>query len=268
MKTLNTFGLPISIDEKTNEFKFDSDVLIEKSSSKETNKMKGLLYCEKDIDDNHSINYTFYNNVMKKSDAHLYNNRHYSNGITVLMPGLVNGECRKNSGHFHEVSEGHMLPFPETYEILCGEAVFMIQICKDFHNLENGLKVDSVKAVFMKAGDKIVVPPYCAHVAINIGDDIMAFGNLAAICNLNYEPIKVMHGLCYYVLKVNNKVVFVPNNRYNNIPLLKVTEAKENVNLGLLKNKSLYEMYTANPDAYAYLSEPEKYIDEISKSLM
>jgi oxalate decarboxylase/phosphoglucose isomerase-like protein (cupin superfamily) len=197
MKKLTTFGLPIEVNEETNEFHFGSDVTVEKSSGKPVAKMKGLLYDETNIDNDQTLHYVFYNNVMRKEDAHLFKDRRYSNGITVLMPGLVNGECRKNSGHYHEIEEGHTLPYPEAYEILCGEAVFMIQVSKDFHDLSSGLKVDSCQAVFMKAGDKIVVPPFCAHVAVNVGEGIMAFGNLAADTHLNYEPVKQMHGLCY-----------------------------------------------------------------------
>jgi hypothetical protein len=69
------------------------------------------------------------------------------------------------------------------------------------------------------------------------------------------------------VLKQNGRIVFVPNERYHSIPRLKVTEAKECPELGMLRNTSLYEEYTKNPDRFDYLVEPEKYADVISAAL-
>lgn len=266
MKKIDTFGLPVYMNEKDFTLSFDEDVECEQHNQKMRSQMRGLLYNDKVADEDDEVSYVFYMNIMKSMDKQVFNDLNYINGITVLMPGTMKGECRKNSGHYHCLVEGHILTYPEAYEILSGEAMFLLQKSTNFQ--EDELVVEECKAVFLKAGEKIVVPPFYAHCAINVGEEEMMFGNLAAPCPLDYEPIKKKHGFCYYVLKVDGKIVFVPNQHYNKVPQLKIMRTLENEDLGISFKHSMYEMLMKDPKCFAYLDHPEEYINEINALLI
>lgn len=256
MKKLDAFGIGVYLDETTCELHFDNDVCCEKSSVKTAGQMSHLLYNSTDVDPD-SVSYVFYMNIMREADRPLFAKYGYINGITVLMPNQQDGECHKNSGHYHCVTKGHTLPFPEVYEILCGEAMFLLQESHDFHATD--MHVDTSKAVLLKPGEKIVVPPFYAHCAVNIGEGPMAFGNLAAPCELDYEPIRRHHGFFTYVMKQRGHLVLLANPHYPALPLMKFMKPKENSEMGIRFETSLYEMFMKHPDRFAYLNNPEPY---------
>ena len=269
MKELKAFGLPVSIDEISNEIIISgNEIHCEASSKKTLSQMKGLLFDDSKIGNNDETCYLFYTNIIKDKDLNLFKEKKNSNGITVLMPGTMSGECRKNSGHFHGYVNGHSLTLPEAYEILTGEAAFLLQKSTNFDKVEEDLVIEKFKVVFLKEGDKIIVPPFYAHCAINVGDGPMAFGNLAAPSPLLYDPIKKLHGFAYYVMKKNNRIIFVPNTKYKNAPQIEIVEARENYNLGIQFDKSLYTSFVENPDKFEFLHNPEKFIEEIESMLV
>ena len=108
MRQLN-FGLPISIDEKNGEVRLGKDILCESAAAKNFSGIKHLAYNEGEADDNEHC-YTFYQNIWTSQDAPVFQQRQMTNGITVLMPGLMGYECRKNSGHYHGLPQGHTSP--------------------------------------------------------------------------------------------------------------------------------------------------------------
>lgn len=174
----------------------------------------------------------------------------------------------KNSGHYHDYVKGHSLTFPEAYEVLIGEAVFLLQKSTNFNKPQEKLRVDECKAVFLKPGEKIIVPPFYAHCAINVGKGPMAFGNMAAPCPLLYDPIRNKHGFFNYVLKKDGKVIFIPNSHYRDLPQLRIVEARENPKLGIVFDKPMYELFIQDPNQFDFLSNPEVFLEEIESMLV
>ena len=143
--------------------------------------------------------------------------------------------------------------------------MFLLQ---ESHDLDQSkMHVDSCKAVVLKAGDKLVVPPYYAHCAVNIGDGVMAFGNLAAPCVLDYEPIAKHHGFFSYVFRSHDKVLLCQNEYYEELPKIAFMKVQEDPVMGIRFDKSLYEMFIENPDCFAYLQSPEIYASNIDALL-
>lgn len=267
MNELSKFGLPVFLDDATHELTFGEGVVCGGGSSKHLQKMKGLLYRESAVENCDELCYVFCHDIYREEDRHLFEKRQYANGITVLMPGTMGGECRKNSGHYHGYVPGHICTFPEVYEVLTGEAVFLLQESRNFDHADEELKVETLRAVFLKAGEKIIVPPFCGHCAINVGEKPMAFGNLAAPSPLLYAPIQQRHGLGVYVLNIQGRIVFVPNSHYKDLPQLTIVQAHENPALGITFGKSVYESFVSSPERFNFLDEPEQYQEEIEHML-
>lgn len=269
MRELDTFGMPLLLNEETGELDFPEGVAHSPGKKKKLSEMRGLLYDDSAVDDTADETcYVFYSEIVRAGDEAAFRQKGFLNGITVLMPGTMRGECRKNSGHFHGFVKGHALPFPEVYEVLLGKAVFLLQKSMNFYKPEEELKIDECRAVFLNEGEKIVVPPFTAHCASNVGDGPMAFGNFAAPCPLLYDPVRTRHGLCYYLLKEKEGLVFVPNRRYRELPQLRIAHAKEAPELGIAFDTPVYRSFLEYPERFDYLSDPEPREDEILRTLV
>ena len=242
---------------------FDESMVTGEVKFKKSMDMNPLL--RKPLEGDDSWNYVFVNGVYHSlEEKEAYEKMGLMNGITVLNSGTMNGECRKNSGHYHGLNEGHVLPYLEIYEILYGKAAFFLQESDNF-NKDEELVVKSMRMVVLNAGEKIVIPPYCAHCAINVGDDMMAFYNLAAPCPLHYEPITEHHGFAYYILNRNGVLVAVKNPNYKDVPELDVIGVQPCDELNLFEGKTVFETFASDHDAYSYLAKPEEYAEKVNK---
>jgi oxalate decarboxylase/phosphoglucose isomerase-like protein (cupin superfamily) len=84
--------------------------------------------------------------------------------ITVWETGVVGGEYIKAYGHYH------VDDFIETYTILEGEGILLLQMRKkgpDGAFIDD--EIEWAKAVFVKAGQVIPIPPFAGHLMINTG---------------------------------------------------------------------------------------------------
>lgn len=143
--------------------------------------------------------------------------------ITVWEAGTVGGEYIKTYGHYH------VDDLPETYWILHGEGIILLQkLATD----ENGKAIPDVveefKAIEVKAGDTIDIPPRWGHLAVNTGkaylvtadDSPVNFGDKDPIgmpSHADYEMVKQMRGFAYYVVEKNGEPVLVPNTLYKEL---------------------------------------------------
>ena len=134
--------------------------------------------------------------------------------ITVWESGRVGDEYIKTFGHYH-VSD-----FIETYEILAGEGIIMLQSPV----VEN--KVEWVKAIFVKVGNSVQIPKRAGHLMVNTGaswlvtiDDSPVEGmDQAWPKHADYEPVRRMHGFAYYIVEKGGRPEFVKNPNYKNHP--------------------------------------------------
>lgn len=254
MKPLN-FGLSVQMEEQTGELHFGGGVLCSEAKKKYFSEIKHLAYDETEAaDDEHC--YTFYQDIWREEDAPLFTQRRMTNGITVLMPGLMGYECRKNSGHYHGVQPGCTGTLPEIYEVLGGRAAFLMQQSHDFLEENGPLKVERLRVFFLNPGEKLVIPPFTAHCVANVGEGPMAFGNLAAPCPLHYEPIARMHGFGMYLLKINGQLTIVQNPRYRDLPRLEIGRAQECGELSIRFDTPLYQAFVSAPEKFDYLMNP------------
>ncbi|NMB69719.1 hypothetical protein GYA27_00755 [candidate division WWE3 bacterium] len=144
--------------------------------------------------------------------------------MTITTPGLYDTEFPKTYGHYHSSSDE-----VEIYKLISGQGVFLLQK----KHIENGKPVyDLVDEVFLvgaEPGDEIVVKPEYGHSWSNVGStplityDNWRYGHVPQ----DYEPIRDLQGMAYYLISDSKGIELVPNPKYRNHPKPKWLTAKE-----------------------------------------
>lgn len=125
--------------------------------------------------------------------------------ITVIPPRMLGKEFVKTKGNRNSNN------FPELYTILKGKAIFLME-------KSAGGIVEDVRAVKLKKGDWIIIPPDYYAVAINPSKKILKTANWVSGKNKNiYKEMVEMKGACYYYTKTG----WIKNKNYKKIPKLK-----------------------------------------------
>lgn len=155
--------------------------------------------------------------------------------ITIWESGFVGEEYIKTYGHYH-VSD-----FIETYTVLAGEGIILLQKRKvDGRGQPIDDEVESVKAIFVKAGSVVSIPERDGHLAVNTGDkwfvtsddspvdlrkDEKQIKEAAWPKHADYAPVKKMQGFAYYIVEKDGQPAFVKNPKYKNTPEIIIERA-------------------------------------------
>ena len=250
-------GLPISLDPVTGELAFHDGLICDGSSSKKVGQMTGL-YADMNLTDPGALVYRAYRNIRFPEHDALFSDMDIRYDITVILPGTVNGEFHKTSGHFHGCGPGKKVPYTEVYEVIAGEIIFILQHNTDFMSGHDNC--DSVLAVHVNAGQAIVIPPFCGHGSINPAGSVSAFSNLAVTsCPLHYDPISRNKGLAARIMKYGEGFTAIPNDSYPALPAVSVCVPEEAPHLGISFGVPCYRRFVDDPDIFSYLTHPEKY---------
>lgn len=259
--------LPVFIDESTYALSFEEGLTCSGSGKKFAGQMKNLLATRLPFDEQEQV-YEAYRDIIFEKDRSLFNKYDFRYDITVILPGEINGECKKTSGHYHGSISKQAFTYPEVYQVLEGVTAFVLQKVKDFEKPDQDSIVEDLKVAIVKAGESIIIPPFYGHCSINIGNGPLLFSNLAVVsCPLYYEPIQSRHGLSIYILKYEGHRAYMHNPAYtNNLNLVEVFPI-ENKDLGISFGKSIYTEFVKDPDQFAFLLNPEPYISDIMDML-
>ena len=162
--------------------------------------------------------------------------------ITVIPPFDLCGECVKTKGHYHPADPAGT-GYPELYEVLEGEAEFLLQ----------SRTLDDMVLVSAKKGACVIIPPGYGHVSINPSHDTtLAMANLVSTAfESEYGEYETLHGAAYYVMRDGR---IVKNPHYGDVPVLR----RVTVNKDSPVKSPIYSL-VGNRAALAFLNEPEKY---------
>ncbi len=167
--------------------------------------------------------------------------------FTIIPPAEIGGENVKTYGHYHpENSFG--LTYPEIYQVIEGEALFIIQ------RGEWGRVLDCV-AIEAEKGDLVLVPPNFGHVTINPTEEVLLTSNW--VCRdftSIYEPYTNLRGACYYYLGGE----WAKNPKYSEVPPLRFGKP-----FGRMKEEMYY--LVAEIERLEFLSDPSKFSESIEK---
>lgn len=152
--------------------------------------------------------------------------------ITIWETGTVGGEYIKTYGHYH------IIDFSETYWILEGEGILLLQkrqIDGNGNSIDD--KIEDFKALKVKKGDKIVIPSFYGHLVVNTGKTWLVTSDDSPV-NLNdsasmpqhadYEAVKKMRGFAYYVIDDKGTPILTKNKNYSFVPEVSITEFNSN----------------------------------------
>lgn len=139
--------------------------------------------------------------------------------ITVWEPGTIGGEYIKTYGHYH------IGQLDETYWVLFGEGVILQQKLVDE---KDPARVELFRAIVVKPGDSVYMPPGHGHLAVNTGktyfvtadDSPVNFGEKDPVSmpgHADYEMVKQMRGFAYYVVEHEGKTALRKNPLYTEV---------------------------------------------------
>ena len=173
--------------------------------------------------------------------------------ITIIPPNKLGLEFVKTAGHYHPFLPDSDITYPEIYEVLEGEAHYLLQRREDVRGIE---KITDVVIVKAKKGDKIIIPPNYGHVTINPSEVTLKMANwVARSFSSIYEPVKRRGGAAYFEL-TNGE--FVKNGNYEEVPsirFLKPSNIEKEVGLSLSKEVEMYELIK-EPEKLEFLTNP------------
>jgi len=138
--------------------------------------------------------------------------------VTVWETGTVGGEYIKTYGHYHI---GNL---DETYWIVQGQGIALLQKMVVVNGLPQPDMIEEFKAVPVKAGDSVYMPPGYGHLLVNTGTEWLVTADNSPVegtqdsasmpGHADYEIVRQMRGFAYYVVERNGKPALVANRLY------------------------------------------------------
>ncbi|WP_321508519.1 glucose-6-phosphate isomerase family protein [uncultured Methanoregula sp.] len=167
--------------------------------------------------------------------------------ITVIPPRELCGEFIKTKGHYHP-DDPDGAGYPEIYEVLAGEAHYLIQTrdCSD------------IVMISARAGDVVVVPSGYGHVTINPSrDSVLEMANLVSSrFSSDYLGYESRHGAAYFEMADGE---FVKNPAYPEHTTLRLVRAQRLSDVSDAIPDPLYDLVRKRDPLLEFLNYPEKH---------
>jgi len=193
--------------------------------------------------------YMYRNLATRKEDQALIAENNLRYDITIIPPFNLGNEFVKTAGHYHPLIKGSENTYPEVYEVLDGEAHYLIQ------KLEKDTLTDVV-IVEAKKGDNVIIPPNYGHVTINPSNKVLKMANWVSDgFSSIYEPYKNHGGAAYFELKDGE---IIPNTRYGNVPEISHLKPVEVPEIGFKRKEDMYNLIK-EIENLKFLNEPNEY---------
>ena len=202
-----------------------------------------------------ALYYMFREVAQSAEDAKKIKERDLRYDITIMPPRTLGKEFIKTAGHYHPRVPGSPLTYPEIYEVLEGEAHYLLQKREVLHGSE---RITDVILIVARSGDKVIIPPHYGHVTINPSPQVLKMANwVARTFSSLYEPYKQHGGAAYFELTTG---ALIKNERYKRVPSLRVLqpEATWLKEIGLRKEVDMYQLLQ-EPEKLAFLLQPESW---------
>lgn len=218
------------------------------------NDMKEVVFDKKWLGTAHNpeLYYMYRDLALSKKDEISIKQHSLRYDITVIPPLSLGREYVKTAGHYHPPVPSGDLTYPEIYEVLEGEAHYLLQKPK----VDSGNKVVDVIVVEAEQGDKVIIPPDYGHITINPSRKTLRMANwVSRNFSSIYEPYRKMGGGAYFELTTGE---FIRNSNYEEVPEIRFLNPANFSEFGLRKNSEMYGLIR-NPGMLEFLNKPEKY---------
>lgn len=230
-------------------FKYGSDVFgpqVENRYLKDIRKSLSDPLC-----DGPEIVYSIAMDVGKAKHKELLEQMHLLYGVVTYAAGRLGKEPIRSQGHIHWVSKYSGWSTPEVYEIWEGEAIIYMQ---EYAEDNPG----RCFAVYAKAGDVVIVPPYWAHATISANPEHpLTFG---AWCDreygFEYDGVRSHKGIAWFPLfDKDGKIEWQANPCYQPSELTCKAPA-DHPELGIVKGEAIYRTFERAPETFLYVPKP------------
>jgi len=115
--------------------------------------------------------------------------------LTTIPSGSLGREYWKTMGHYHALLP-RGVAYPEIYQVLFGEAIFLLQ----HRSVDDG--VDEALALRAKKGDHLWIPPAWGHLSINPGASPLVLCDLISpLCHADYSVYIEKRGGIFRILQ-------------------------------------------------------------------
>jgi len=199
--------------------------------------------------ENVELYYMFRDLFLSRSDEQKMREQGLRYDITIIPPRALGRECVKTAGHYHPLVPGSTVSYPELYDVLEGEGVYLLQ-------KQDG---SDVAAVFASAGDKVLIPPGYGHITINRANKTLKMANFVArdFSSL-YQPIQEKGGGAFFCTDQG----WIKNHRYPRAADLRRVQPPDKSKLrqlGMARDKEMYPLLR-EPGRLAFLVRPEEHM--------
>ena len=175
--------------------------------------------------------------------------------ITIMPPLMLGKEFNKTSGHDHPLVPNTNITYPELYQVLSGQIIFLIQ---DSLN-DNIIDIYAIKA---EKDDQVIIPPNYEHLMINATEQEVKTANW--ICrdfdSSLYKPFRQKHGFSYFALKdKGDEIKWEKNPNYQDIPELRFQEPNRLIDkFNIDQDKNMYFL-VSDLKKLDFLKNPQNY---------
>ncbi len=260
-------GYPLKFDTETVGLSFGPDMRMPRFSTRELEALRPVLL---DPDaDGPDVIYWMYRNTGMPEDAALYEAHGLRYDISAFRAVTLGPEFMKTSGHYHPLIPGTRHAYPEVYEVLHGEALYIMQTVDDCAASPEEVVVEDVIMCRVKAGQKIIMPPGYGHVTVNTLDEPLVMSNwVSNRFSSFYGTVEEARGFSWYVVNDNGEPSYLENKSYaQGVPAVRWAEVQEVPELGLTWDEPMYRACADAPERFEFLNDPGPYEDLIWANL-
>ena len=213
--------------------------------------------------------YWMYRDCGRPEDAALGEAYGLRYDISAFRSVMLGREYMKTSGHYHPEIPGTRVAYPEVYEVLYGEALYVMQKVNDYGAPPDEVVVEDVIVARVKAGQKIIMPPGYGHVTINTLDRPLLMSNwVSNRFSSFYGSTEAARGFAWYLIEEDGEARWVANDSYaRGVPQIRFAEVREVPELGLTWDTPMYQACAREPAKFEFLNDPASWEELIWRNL-
>ena len=252
-------GLPAKFDPETCCFSLGPAVRAPLYATRELDALRPVL--EDPTCAGPEVVYWMYRNTGLQGDEHLLDQHRLRYDISIFVPCTLGREPMKTSGHYHPPLWRGGPVYPEIYEVLYGEALYVLQKVDDYTAGPDEVEVEDVIVMRVKAGEKAMMPPGYGHVTINTLDQPLVMANwVSADFSSSYQSVEACRGFAYYLVQEGGELRWIPNPTYRReLPPVRYAEPQPVPELGLEWDVPIYTACRQEPHLFAFCNRPQDF---------
>lgn len=197
---------------------------------------------------------------------HMYRDVHYPEmglrethglryDLSVFTHGMIGREYLKSLGHYHPLIPGTNRAYPEVYEVLYGEATFLMQKV----SRTNPDVVEDFMVCHVAEGENVIIPPDYGHVTINQLDRPLITTNwVSDNFSSVYQPVAQRRGFAWYLTAGG----WIRNGCYEDAPDPRKVEPRV---FAYLQCDTLFGRGLERPESLSLLNEPGHYANQFKE---